>query len=308
MDLILEALKGDQALRYTMVSAASLVCYEYLIMFNNEIHYLWARRISLGGVLLFLCRYLPFASMSEIYLYISTTDLTHSNCITGVRATASIIYIQFLLSALVLYLRTYAVWGGSKKILYLFGFTYAVTIAGGSYSVYLCMKRINSLILLRPNGCIPLLIDDELWIALAILIVSESLAFGLLIVKSVNHARDFKNINHIGPRSILSVMVRDGIGYFACTLVITIANLFVLKRVTPASGLQDILFFMQGAIHNILCSRLFFHIRAAVNDPSTETYPNQMTLSAPAFANMSDGGDSADTHTMIAMTKFGSDF
>ncbi len=70
----------------------------------------------------------------------------------------------------------------------------------------------------------------------------------------------------------------------------------------------------------------FFHIRA-VNDSSSETHPSQISLSALAFANISDGGDPADTRTvsraiscsylytififvfqMIAVQKFGSDF
>ncbi len=62
---------------------------------------------------------------------------------------------------------------------------------------------------------------------------------------------------------------------------------------------------MQGAIQNILCSRLLFHVRAAVNDPSAETYASQMTLSAPVFANISDGGDPGDTRTVsLAVSYF----
>jgi len=235
--------------------------------------------------------------MLEIYVYFITTDLIRSNCIAGFRASTCIIYVQFLLSALVLYTRAYAVWGGSKKFFYLLLFTYAGVLAGGAYSVYLFIRRVNSLFLLWPSGCIPLAINDDLWIALAILIFSESLAFGLLIIKSVMHARAFGDISHIDSRrSILSVMAQDGIGYFACTLAITTANLIVIKRVTPS--LQDFLFVMQGAIHNILCSRLLFHVRRAVNDPSFDTHASEMTLSAPAFANISnERWDPADTGT-----------
>jgi len=120
------------------------------------------------------------------------------------------------------------------------------------------------------------------------------------------HAKAFGNVICIHSRqSILSVMVQDGIGYFACTLVITTTNLITIKRVTPS--LQEFIFVMQGTIHNILCSRLLFHVRAAVNDPSGETYASQMTLSALVFANISDGDNPTDTGTIIDMTKFGSE-
>lgn len=60
-------------------------CYEYVIMFDSEVSwsfriqarsadcpfkvkYFWSRRISFGGALLFLCRYLPFmSSVVQIY-------------------------------------------------------------------------------------------------------------------------------------------------------------------------------------------------------------------------------------------------
>jgi len=134
-----------------------------------------------------------------------------------------IFYVQFILSTLVLYTRAYAVWEGSKRIFHLLAVTTAILIVGGSYSVYSYSKGVNSIIILRQNGCMPILSNDDLRIALAILIFSESLAFGLLITKSVMHTRDFGNVTvgvrRIGSRrNILSLMVQDGIGYYACTL------------------------------------------------------------------------------------------
>jgi len=73
MDFILGVLKANQAIRYIIVSAASLACYEYLIMLDNEIRYLWGRRMSFGGVLLLACRYLPFTSVLSIYILIPDT-------------------------------------------------------------------------------------------------------------------------------------------------------------------------------------------------------------------------------------------
>lgn len=84
-------------------------------------------------------------------------------------------------------------------------------------------------------------------------------------------------------RNIMLVLVQDGIGYFACTLAITTANLIVLKGLTPA--LQDCLFIMQGVIQDILCSKVIFHVRA-VNDPSVDTLASQMLLSAHMFGNL----------------------
>ncbi|KLO06934.1 hypothetical protein SCHPADRAFT_672289 [Schizopora paradoxa] len=59
-------------------------------------------------------------------------------------------------------------------------------------------------------------------------------------------------------------MVQDGIGYFACTLAITSANLAV-ELLKPE--LRSLLFITQGALQNILCSRLLFHLRDVNESP-----------------------------------------
>ncbi len=71
---------------------------------------------------------------------------------------------------------------------------------------------------------------------------------------------------------------------------------FPSSQTDPSTGIG--LYSMQGAIHNILCSRLLFHVRRAVNDPSFDTHAGEMTLSVPAFANISnERWDPADTGT-----------
>jgi len=182
------------------------------------------------------------------------------------------------------------------KILSLLVLSYAGITVGGSFSTYLFIRGVSSFLFIKSNGCIPEPLNNDLWIGLAILIFSESLAFGLLIIKSVRYARAFKNVARISSRkSIMPVMVQDGIGYFACTLAITTANLIVLKGLTPA--IQDCLFIMQSVLQDILCSRLMFHIRA-VNDPSVDTLASQ-TSSSNASHEHCDVGNPADPGPML---------
>ncbi|KLO08893.1 hypothetical protein SCHPADRAFT_590666 [Schizopora paradoxa] len=83
-DNVIEIMKGNQALRYFIVSATCLICYEYLIMLESEVRSLWSRRhVSFGGILLFLCRYFPFASLLAIRVYITERNL--SDCTSGFR-------------------------------------------------------------------------------------------------------------------------------------------------------------------------------------------------------------------------------
>jgi len=270
-------------------------------MLDYEIRYLWTRRVSFVGALTLLCRYLPFTSVVQIYLFASTSDLHQSNCILGFRTSTSITYVQFLLSILVLFTRAYAVWAGSRKVLCFLVITYVGVIVGGTISVYLFMRGVGSVPLIGSNGCLVQIVNDDLWIALTILIYSESLAFVLLLIKSLMHARELKNADRgRSTRHILSIMAKDGIAYFACNLAITSTNLFLLKNVNP--DFQDIFIIVQGALENVLCSRLLFHVRA-VNDTSVGTNASRLSWSAGMLSTApdmrSDVGDLADTNTIL---------
>ncbi|KLO09617.1 hypothetical protein SCHPADRAFT_943482 [Schizopora paradoxa] len=265
MDSLIEDLAGDQLLGYTLVSIGTLVSYEYVIMLDNEVDSLplesslfLRKRASIS---------LPISAVhvhgTDLLFFVSTAVLHQETCILGFRTSTCIVFIEFLLSILVLFTRAYAVWGGSKRIFYFLVLTYAGVIVGGSISVHLFMSGVGSVPLIGTTGCLVQIANDDLWIALTILILSESLAFGLLLYKSLLHARELKNIDRSETKDILSIMARDGVAYFACNLAITTTNIFLLKSVNP--DFQDILIIMQGALENILCGRLLFHIRA-VND------------------------------------------
>jgi len=305
LNSLIEDLAGDQVLGYTIVSVGSFVCYEYLIMLDHEIRYLWNRRISFGGALLFLCRYLPFTSLVQIYFFASATDLHQSNCITGFRTSTIITYIQFLLSILVLFTRAYAVWACSKRILCLLVLTYVGVIVGGTLSVVFFMRGVGSVPLIGSSGCLVQVVNDDLWIALTILIYSESLAFALLLIKALMHARELKNVDRSSSKKdILSVMAQDGLAYFACNLAITSTNLFLLKNVNP--DYQDIFIIIQGALENVLCSRLLFHIRI-VSDLSDGSQTSRTTLSSWRAAvpkSTSDDFCGSDDRTSIDSTPF----
>ncbi|KLO06130.1 hypothetical protein SCHPADRAFT_699491 [Schizopora paradoxa] len=214
------------------VAIVSLVAYEYLLMLDYEIRYLWGRRFSMGGILLGLCRYLPFASVLQLYLLFSTTDSTP--CLNGYRAIACIIYSEFLISVFVLFARAYAVWGRSRRILFFLGFIYAGAFIGSSYSMVVFLIGLT-----EPKDdvithCLLELGNDDMWIAVVILVCCESLALGLLLYKSVQHARAMRNFaNESSTQNLLAVMARDGIGYFFCTLgmlLVYLESMFLFLR------------------------------------------------------------------------------
>ncbi|KLO08838.1 hypothetical protein SCHPADRAFT_893561 [Schizopora paradoxa] len=215
--------------------------YQYTIKLDEEIRYLWGRRISVGSVLIALCRYLPFINILAII---------------GLSIGIHALIRSFL--KVVLFTRAYAVWGRSKRILFLLG---VVLVGCGTGSAYNLAKLEppRSSNIFRPN--------------------SPQMALVLLLIKSVQHARDMRNMDLGGhKRSIIDVMARDGeyvtgelalyysSVYRRCIESINIVNVVFLGRIQP--NLRVFLFTLQGALQNIMCSRLLFHIRNVNESPN----------------------------------------
>jgi len=282
-ELAAEATHAIHAFRfyqYSAVTTVCLICYEYVIKFDGEVRYLWRRRFKFGSLLLFLCRYLPFTSVLQIYLYVTTTDFNQSHCLAVVKTGACFIYAEFVLTLLVLSTRAYAVWGGATKIFIPLIFLCTGAIAGSSYSLSLFVRGLRSTPFHISSGCILEIGNNDVWIDLSILLFSESLTLGILLVKSFTHARALKDFrSNTSRRSLLAVMARDGIGYFVCTVAITTTNLFVLTGVTP--NLRAFLLVTQGAMQNIMCSRLLFHTHSVNAFPEawSQTMPPGKTFS-----------------------------
>ncbi|KLO09613.1 hypothetical protein SCHPADRAFT_557852 [Schizopora paradoxa] len=151
------------------------------------------------------------------------------------------------------------------------------------------MKGVGSLHLFGTSGCLVQIVNDDLWIALVILICSEGLAFGLLVAKAMKYARELKYVDRSNAtRNILTVMAQDGIAYFACTLAITATNLFLLKNLNP--DFQDIFIITQGALENILCGRLLFHVRVVQDTHESHGSWSTSTFSGAPNHTTSYGG------------------
>ncbi|KLO06936.1 hypothetical protein SCHPADRAFT_672457 [Schizopora paradoxa] len=271
MEVLDDILRTYQIFQYTTVATVSLVAYEYLINLDAEIRYLWGRRVSFGGMLMALCRYLPLVNISQIVVYVVMRNSDSAGCLKGNKIVSSFVLAEFILAVLVLFTRAYAVWGGGRIILCLIAFVLSGSVAGSGYALFLFLSDTEVPVhISMSTSCLIVLGNDDVWIGLAFLLFCEALALGLLLIKSIQHARETKDLVIFGThkQSILAVMAQDGIGYFACTLAITSANLIVLGSVTP--DLRDFLFITQGALQNILCGRLLFHVRA-VNECSEET-------------------------------------
>jgi len=179
--------------------------------------------------------------------------------------------VGFFIPILILPARAYAVWGLGRPVLIILAISYAASISGAAFLVWLYVKEMSEAPFRVGSGCIVQVKQVDIWTCLAILVFCETLALGLLVMKSIQHAKFTRDLDNglSRQRDILQVMARDGIGYFACNLAITIGNLICFERLP--GDIKGILIPAQIALQNALCYRLLFHIRGTTESQMNTT-------------------------------------
>jgi len=233
---------------------------------------MWNPRFTFARVLFFVGRYLPLAALCHaIFVFVATTHMTH--CRVELLTNATLSYIEYLWAVLVLFTRSYAVWANVRIVPAILGFVCVSAFSGASYAFHRYLSGISvpayaSEII--SHGCAVTIGNNFIWVALIILIFCEIVAVGLLLARSF---RDHRQSGGSGS-NLLAVMTKDGLGYFVCNLAITIANLIVLRRLSPT--LRGFLLITQGALQNILCNRLLLHIHIVNESQSYHVYRSSL--------------------------------
>jgi len=144
---------------------------------------------------------------------------------------------------------------------------YLIIVGGASYVQYRFMRGVTPL---QPSqlsligihrGCVFSFPNDLAWINRVIMVATETLATGLLVVSQ----RRLRFTN-----GLLDVMVKDGVGYFLCSIALTITDLGVLRG-TSEFVVPEVLLIAQAVLQGILCNRLLFHVHV-VNEERTRPW------------------------------------
>ncbi|KLO05413.1 hypothetical protein SCHPADRAFT_727422 [Schizopora paradoxa] len=255
-DPLVQSIWDILVFRYTIVATFCFVMYEYLLNFDYELRFLWMRRFTFGSCLLFLCRYLPIAQINLALV----GDASTPHCISLNKGSSVLVYLQYTLSSIVLYARTYAVWAGNKRVLAILLGTYSLSVVGTAYTVYRFIRGISVLDIRPWTGCVIVVSDHTIFYALIASVLMDLLGLCLLLHKSVLHTKDMKKIG-FQQASLLTVMAQDGMAYFVLNIICTVANTIVLER--ASADYRDFLVTTQCCIQNVLCARLFFHMQTA---------------------------------------------
>jgi len=271
LQAILQDVRYDHVYHYVLVATITVIVADFFQTLDDEIRFLWNSRVTLAKILYFANRYTPMFNVTfSIYMFILTRRRGDGICRNEFIAIGIIVFLQFEIANAVLCVRAYAVWKSARSRLVLIALltSFIVSFSVQAYVVGLYISGSRGSTIGSSTGCTILLTNNKIWISMILLVVADSVALALLLAKSVTSFR-----SNSMRSSLLTVMVKDGLGYFACVTGLCLANLIVIHSAAPL--LRDSFLLAQAAMQNVLCVRLLLHLHAVnrgSQSPISETF------------------------------------
>jgi len=275
----------NQAYKSVLVATFSALVAEFFQTLDTEVRFIWGSRTSLAKLLYFANRYTPIVNVGlAVYTFVIARDTSARICFNEYLAISVIAFLEFEIAFGVLCIRAYAAWEFSRAVLVVLLTSFVASFSGEAYVLWRFLSKSYAL----PPGtlsdvCTTNSSDQVISIDVIILVIVDSLALALLLAKSWTN---FRSSPH--GSSLLTVMAKDGIWYFACVIALSVANVIVLRSASIAYRAFFLL--TQAAFQNALCVRLLLHLRL-VNEES------EPAISTVSSLKVDVPNDTVDTST-----------
>jgi hypothetical protein len=248
-------------LTYIQVSMLMLLCYEYCILFAQEVAYVWNSKWTIIKVLYLFSRYSPF-----IDTIIAVEEKLNAS--TGPQSCSHMLQFNTIfagvgigISDLILIIRTYAVYQRSRKILILLVILWSVIGIANIASAVYWIDSFSQTPISPVSGVSSCALVGESRMGLINYIsflAGETVICLMTMWQGYLHRHNF-DMKPFHPGSRLAqTFYRDGVFFYLALLPITLGNVLVLIFL-PAD--LQILDTPLRVMHSILCCRLVIHIR-----------------------------------------------
>ncbi|KLO19549.1 hypothetical protein SCHPADRAFT_66615 [Schizopora paradoxa] len=274
--------------KYFIISAEAVLFYDYFVMLPAEIEHIWMSKWGVGNVLYMLTRYLAFLESSLMVNYKRTpwplvlrphTDsISHSDafntgfgfsvnsqtiCERVYRAGCWVNLAGIIVACNILYLRTAAIWGWSRRAMCCVAITNMIIVPTAIYGIQSYLNSMNYLPSPVP-GIFPCNVEfskSELYLDFIEVLVIESGVLFLTVYKR----------NTAWPENqtpLLRTLYWDAVLFFGCLCTVSIANL-VLFTTPGLNEYYQLLVQFQSAMHSITTSRIILHLRITGSEPAS---------------------------------------
>ncbi|OCH89159.1 hypothetical protein OBBRIDRAFT_826707 [Obba rivulosa] len=227
----ISTVRGIQINRFCVLTALTVLYWDYCITLPLEIEAFWKKDfITLASILFFLNRYVSLLGHIPISLEFFA-DLAETRCHELQTYHQFFVVVTQVIVAALLTLRTYALYGQNKRILYLLGTSFVIgTSIGVAFTDWGSNKP--GKILSRQRGCdLSLSVQQSrhLTVSWSVVLAFDTLVFALTAIRGVQ-VRGFWNFCLFHR-----IFVRDGAVYYGTMVVLNVVN-FLTITLPPVSG------------------------------------------------------------------------
>jgi len=248
---IITTLSRLQFSKFLNVAALAAFAYDFCLTFPLEVGFVWGTKWEVTRIVFTLSRYLPFVS-SSLTCY---DALVNNQCGSFILALDALYTASIVLSEGILILRTYALWGRSRRVLLFLLVLAGAFIAGAeltSLKIDLTLPGDStSSYKFNPSAC-AYKSSRSAAFQYGFLAVYE------IVLQSMNSWRKFRTYRGFQSRA-LNTLYWDGIIYMTWIILLSVANMTVM--VAAPVAFIPALDTAQVAIHSVLACRIFFNLR-----------------------------------------------
>ncbi|KAH0580360.1 hypothetical protein H2248_001861 [Termitomyces sp. 'cryptogamus'] len=291
----LPQLLEQNLVRNTLVASGTVLVYDFLCTFDQEVAYAWSNPRTISSFLFFINRYLPFVD-TFMALRLKFSQNTPEECLEQYTVVTWFIVLGTIFSEAILFLRTYAIWERKRVILVSLVLLAIIVLPVSLTVAYL---EIQSLVYVPSweGGCLLLKARPLINVAYIMLVICETTMAVLTVIRAYHLFRE--------PQTTWIIQLhKDGLIFYAFLLPLSLANIIV--PVTAPSMFANWLATPQRVIHSILCTRVLFLI---LRQRSATTLTNRLPGSGntlrlhPVFASVPDEEQTTTSMQIIMATE-----
>ncbi|KAJ3549687.1 hypothetical protein NMY22_g780 [Coprinellus aureogranulatus] len=288
---LLDGISWNRRLIYNEICAYTIMVYDLVYTFPDEVRYMWPAPLSFPKVLFFLLRYYSIVHMYFNLSFNLPTGLSLEFCQSGFAKVTTSGYLIVIASEWILFICVWAFSGRDRRVL-AFVLFQAIVIFGG-IDMVLLVQFLRSVrfdpAIQNPTENIPCMPVNtgNLYLAGAfgLILWSVTSAYLRLFVEweafSLTVRLDVEGVmaimiyyairRHRGTgTSLLTVFYRDGVFYFAVLSVLATLNIITLIR--APRGFQYAFSQIATIPHAVLSTRMLLHLRKWSEQKQGEAY------------------------------------
>lgn len=266
LDVLSGCISNGRLGQSLLFASCGLFLFDYSLTVFEEIQYLWwSKRLTLSSIAFMIARY--FAMTSTIITLLPHVSLRVDGINTILRLIA-IVASEFIVAV-----RTWAIWGRNRKVLYaLVTFSLSAVIPA-AVIVARSVKTNHVEAVISPtliDICSVVIGDvkNGYVVPYVLTIIYETITLSLSLTRIIGWR---KTIPESVRAPLIDTLWRDGVLYFSFMLVLGFMNI-ALVTTSEAMQLRKGGAHLQAVIHSMLSTRIVLHL-ADSQDPRDITAP-----------------------------------